>query len=328
MIMEEDGRFRHLKRKVALFGLAALLVLAGVAVLIGRQNDLFSKKYELRVTVDKGTGFSRGMPVKLSGFRIGRVTSIALNEDARVNLVLQINKKYQKWIRKDSVAKLFKEGMVGDSVVEVTVGSPLKPVLEEREELAYLKVKALDEMADEIAENVKPVLREVQEVVHYLNDPQGDVKRSLGNFRALSANLERTRQRADALILSADSGVSSVTSRLNGMVDATSPRLNGVLDGSTVALGRADAALGKLDQKLPLLLEHAEGTLENVAAVARDLRSAEQKVLPKVPTLLRKSEETLDASHGVLRAVQGTWPISSHVPAPREESFVPGDSHE
>jgi phospholipid/cholesterol/gamma-HCH transport system substrate-binding protein len=119
MIKEEDPRFRHLKKKIAVFVAVALVVVAGVALLIGKENDLFTKKYELAFTVEKGTGFTRGMPVKISGFRIGRVKSISLNEAAKVDIVLQIGEKYQKWIRKDSTAKLVMEGLVGAAIIEI-----------------------------------------------------------------------------------------------------------------------------------------------------------------------------------------------------------------
>lgn len=316
MVKVEDPRFRHLKRKVACFAVAALAVVAAVILLIGKENNLFTKKYELQLTVEKGTGFTRGMAVKLSGFRIGRVKSIALNEEARVDLVLLIDQKYQKWIRRDSTVKLVKEGLVGDAVLEVSVGRDPEP-LRDKERISFVKTKALDEMADELAEKVKPVLGNVEEIIRYLNDPEGDIKQSMKNFNRLAQNLEQTRQRADSLLVHAD-----------GQVGAVSGKLGTVLDGAADTVQKAGGSFAAMEQKLPALLLSAEQSLKNLEKVSGDLRAAEETLLPRVPPLLQKSETVLNETGTVLRAVQGVWPISSRIRAPQENQLVPGDSHE
>lgn len=323
MVKVEDPRFRNLKKKVAFFAAAALAVVAAVILLIGKENDLFTKKYELMLTADKGTGFTRGMPVKLSGFRIGRVKSISLNEEARVDIVLQIDQKYRKWIRRDSTARLVKEGLVGDAVIEVSVGRSTEP-LKDNERIAYAKTKALDELADELAEKVKPVLSDVESIISYLNDPNGDLKQSMKNFNTLAKNLNQSRERADVLMVHADRELGAVSGRLNG-----------VLDGTADTVKRANSTLVTLDTKLPGMLTSAEQSLKNLEKVSGDLKVAEETLLPKVSPLLQKSDHVLNEtgsmlneSGTVLRAVQGMWPIRNYIKAPQEKQFVPGDSHD
>ncbi len=69
------------------------------------------------------------MPVKLSGFRIGRIHKIALDDQAKVIVRLKIDRKYSKWIRADSVATFRQEGLVGDRIIDVSVGTPDRPAL-------------------------------------------------------------------------------------------------------------------------------------------------------------------------------------------------------
>ena len=75
----QDPRFRHLDATVGAFVAVSVAALVAAIVYIGIQNNLFTKKYHLRFTVDRGTGFAQGMPVKLSGFRIGRVLTTRLD---------------------------------------------------------------------------------------------------------------------------------------------------------------------------------------------------------------------------------------------------------
>ena len=129
MIKEEDTRFKHLEKKIGLFAAIAIAGAVAVVLFIGADKDLLTPKYRLKFTTEKGTGFSKGMPVKLSGFRIGRIKNISLNEQAMVDIDMDIAEKYQKWIKTDSMAKLVKEGLVGDSIIEVSVGSSTAQIL-------------------------------------------------------------------------------------------------------------------------------------------------------------------------------------------------------
>lgn len=317
MINEVDPRFRHLKKKIALFAAVALAIVVAVILLIGKEKDLFVKKYELSFTVDKGTGFTRGLPVKLSGFRIGRLKSISLNETAKVDIVLQIDERYRKWIRSDSTVKLVKEGLVGDAVIEISVGSPEKAVLQDGNQLVYQKTKALDELADELGEKVKPVLSDISDIIGYLNDPQGDIKQSLKNFNELSRNLEQTRQRTDSLLVQAGQEVGTVSGKLSG-----------VLDDTSATVKRANASMAQVEEKLPALLGHAERSLDNMAQVSQDLKRFEEQELPKVAPLLDKAEEALGETNSVVDAAKTIWPLSGRIKAPQERQFVPGDSHD
>src|SRR6185369_6310151 len=228
MIREQDPRFIHLERKIGIFIAVALLCVLVVAVLVGVQNDFFTKKYNLHFTVDRGTGFTKGMSVKLSGFRIGRVTSIALNEQAMVDISIEIDRTYHTWIRNDSTVKLVKEGLVGDNIVDVSVGSPEKPELKNSDAIMYIKTKGLDELADEIAEKVKPVLIEVRDIIGYINNPDGDLKKTVRNVELLTRNLEGTRQKADTLLSSATGNINQVSAKATTMIDTTTRKVDSI----------------------------------------------------------------------------------------------------
>lgn len=317
MIKEEDPRFRNLHRKVAVFAVAALVLVAVVVVLIGRESDLFTRKIDLTFTADKGTGFARGMPVKLSGFRIGRVADIVLNEEARVDVVIQVADKYRKWLRRDSTAKLVKEGMIGDAVVDISVGSPAMPPLEDGDRLAYVKVKALDELAADIAEKVKPVLIEVRDIIGYVNDPDGDIKQSMRNIRKLSRDLDGTRRTLDLLL-----------TRTGEDVHLLSGRLAITLDEAAKNMRTAESSLGALDRRLPAMLDQTERILDNTEKASADLERLTGHAADRVPAVIDKSERTMDDAAKVVDALKRTWPISSMIDEPDEIAVTPGNGIE
>jgi hypothetical protein len=164
---------------------------------------LFAERVHLRFRAASGAGIQKGMPVKLSGLRIGRIQRISLDEQAKVIVRMKVDRKYSKWIRADSTASLLKEGIVGDSIIKISVGSAGSPALANDGFLPFAEEKGLNDIALEFSDSVKAVLGEVRQTVAYINDPQGDVKRTVANAQRLSANLEETRRRADGLLLAA-----------------------------------------------------------------------------------------------------------------------------
>lgn len=326
MIREEDPRFIRLERKIGIFISVAIIGLAVSFYLFGSQKDFFTKKYNLRCTVDRGTGFIKGMPVKLSGFRIGRITSISLNDQAMVDLSLEIDRKYSKWIRSDSTVKLVKEGLVGDNIIDVSVGSQDKPELKENDAITYLKTKGLDEVADDIAEKVKPVLIEVRDIISYINNPDGDLKKTVRNLETLTRKLDGTRQNADRLLISANTNMNSLTERSTLLLNTTNSKIEGI--DLAPSLKRVNSTLDQLDKKLPQLLDKVDSTLDNLKTISQETRILSEKAFPQIPGLLSKTEDVLMSSDKLINSIQNNWLFRSGTQPSAKPGFIRGDSYE
>lgn len=324
MIMEEDRRFKHLEKKIGVFALIAIIGFVAVVFFIGADKDMFTKKYRLKFTVEKGTAFSRGMPVKLSGFRIGRIDTVSLNEMAKVDIEILIGSEYQKWIKKDSVARLVKEGLVGDSIVEVSVGSQSSDALLDGAVITFEKTKGLEEVANDLADQMKPVLIEVKDIISYINDPNGDIKQSMKNIRELTAGLRSTRENVDALLVESKLNVAHLSVDAEELLKASRVKV----DAIGPALERADRSLAMVEQKLPQILEKTVTTIDHLDKASRNLEKISDKVQPRIPVLLNSAEDTLQGAGAVVDAVKDIWPLKNHVPVSTVREFVPGDSHE
>lgn len=323
MISGTDNRFKNLEKKVGVFVLLALVGVLGVVLFIVIENDLFTSTFNVRLTAPKGTGFSQGMPIKLSGFRIGRVKSITLNDSAAVDVVLQIDKKYRKWMRKDSVARLLKEGMIGDYIIEISSGT-LPELIPENGLITLGKSKAFDEIADEIAEKVKPVLMDIRDIISYVNSEDGDVKRTLRNLNTFTGNMEKSRQKADTLL---DTGTKSVASTVKRF-DVILTKSEGRVDQAGPILVKVDNSLQTLDKKLPQMLEKIDLTLNHLETMSKELKGATSENLPQIPRLLDKTEGVIDQSEGLLEGMKSVWPLSSVMVPTEKKSLIRRDSNE
>lgn len=323
MISGTDNRFKNIERKVGFFVFLALSAVLGVVLFIVLESDLFTSTFNVRLTAPKGTGFSQGMPIKLSGFRIGRVKTITLNDSAAVEVVLQIDKKYRKWMRKDSVARLIKEGIIGDYIIEISSGTSTE-LIAENGIMDLDKSKAFDEIAEEIAEKVKPVLMDIRDIISYVNSEEGDVKKTLRNLNTFTENIEASRQKADQLLVSGRQTVESAGKQFDIILTKAESRIDQV----GPVLDKADKSLQVVENKLPLLVEKIDLTLSHLESVSKDLKGTTAEAFPQIPRLINKTEGVIDQGEGLLEGMKWLWPLSSVMTEPEQKSLIRRDSNE
>jgi len=321
--MLRDERFAHLEKKVGLLFLAALAALAAAVVFLGVEQDVFSKKYTLHFMVDRATGFSEGMPVKLSGFRIGRVKRLELAEDARVRVTLQIQQKYRKWIRDSSWARLTKEGVIGESVVEVMVGRPGDPELADGDALFFAPTPSIDEMLEELKEEVAPVLYQVRDLVAWIADPEGDVRRTVGHLEAFSSGLPGTRRRVDDLLDDLRSDLQSIRERAVALLASVQDRA----DEAAPPLRDAARLVETLDRELPGLIERLDRLLANLESVSGEIRDLLEDSSGKIGAAVDTADEILQNGRDISESVKRIWPIRPNLP-PEAPTLVPPDGFE
>ncbi len=327
---DRDPRFRHLEKKVGAFVFIIIVGLMAVVFLVGREKDLFIKKYTLYATTDSGTGLIRGMPVKLSGFKIGRVKELSLDEVARVKVVIEANKKYQQWIRRGSVARLLHEGFIGKSVIEISAGDPSGPVLEEGDELPLEKARGVEELVKEM----KPVLKEVSGIINYVNDPKGDVKTTLRNLKAVSSELSDIGERIDATLRGvsttfkrADNFISMMDEHVEpmavdakaviGNLESATRRLEPILDSTSKIASEVEGLTGRL---MPIT-ERTEKVLENLDALTGSLavRGSE------IGDMIEQSGELIYEGADMVRGIKQSWPVKLMMPPEEKPGLLPID---
>jgi len=94
LLEDKDERFKNLFGKTALFVLLAVLGMGLALVWTGIRNDAFTAKSTVHFVADSGQDLSVGMPVKFSGFKIGKLDTLTLDEQGRVQVEVRIDSKY------------------------------------------------------------------------------------------------------------------------------------------------------------------------------------------------------------------------------------------
>lgn len=124
---------------VLLFGLFVFL--------IGKESRLFDRSAQIETYFHNVVGLSVGADVMLAGVLVGYVDQIefpALKEkdsktDGKIKVILRIPKNKLPWLRINSVARIDGKGLLGDKIINISLGDPKMPVVQDGGVLASIE---------------------------------------------------------------------------------------------------------------------------------------------------------------------------------------------
>ena len=189
--------------KVGALILVAIIILAIAILKLGQSGNLFGKRYHLVSFVGNVSGLRIGGPVTIAGQLAGSIDDIKfLPPDAdttrNLRILLQVNQSLQSQVRKDSRAKIKTQGLLGDKVLDISVGTPKFAPLHEGDTLLIapaVDYEAVVQQASGIMGQVADVTRDLKRLTDQINRGQGTLGQLLTNrtlYDQLNATLDRT----------------------------------------------------------------------------------------------------------------------------------------
>jgi len=111
------------KIKLGIFVTLGLVVLILAIYYIGEKQLLFQSTFRLSGVFEDVAGLQPGNNVRLSGINIGTIESISLVSDTTVRVDIVIDENSRKFIKKDAVATIGSEGLIGNKVLVINPGT-------------------------------------------------------------------------------------------------------------------------------------------------------------------------------------------------------------
>ena len=126
-----DRRENAEKLRVGVFVILGILTFLGLIYALGARARLFESRYTIHAEFTEVGGLLEGATVRLAGVQIGRVTAVTLpgQPGGKVRVDLTLARRFSDRIRKNSVARIETQGLLGDKIVEITVGDATSPPL-------------------------------------------------------------------------------------------------------------------------------------------------------------------------------------------------------
>lgn len=281
--------FRSLEFKVGLFILITSVLTVAALGYVAFKKDVFSRVDTFTLTSGSGEELTEGMPVLLSGYKIGRVHALELGGDGRVLIKIKIPHRYSKWLREDTVF-IINKPLIGSPRIVISTRDTSSPPLSTEKVKEVVIANDINETIkklEPVVERLNRITINIETLTANLADPQGDVNQILRNTATLA---ERAAQAESLLELAvADpKSVRAVQTALQNTEDITH-QLTRILEKVDAMAEKSDESLygkngvfpslrtllldlvGKL-AKLDTFLVHVNNIAANADESTKDLK--------------------------------------------------------
>ncbi|WP_339889406.1 MlaD family protein [uncultured Flavobacterium sp.] len=164
------------KLKLGLFVIIGLLLFTVAIYLIGERQNLFGKSDLISVKFSNTNGLNKGNNVRYSGINVGTVEGISMLNDSVIKVDLLIEKKMMSYIKKDAIATIGTDGLVGNMLVNIIPGKGKEASVEPGDYIkSYTKIGA-DEMLNTLNvtnENAALLTVDLLKITNAINNEKG-----------------------------------------------------------------------------------------------------------------------------------------------------------
>jgi phospholipid/cholesterol/gamma-HCH transport system substrate-binding protein len=173
--------------RLGLFIVFTILALSIGIFLIGSKDMTFKRGYRVNAYFDSVAGLVEGANVRVGGVPKGVVDAIHLpnRADGKVQVILSMDRATRNIIRKDSLASIQSEGLLGDKYVEVSFGSEEAEAIKDGDTIRSSRqsdiadlIKKTDQILDTAQtslESIRGATGDLQEITGKINSGKGSV---------------------------------------------------------------------------------------------------------------------------------------------------------
>ncbi|NAY91313.1 MCE family protein [Muricauda sp. JGD-17] len=188
------GKTMAQNMKLGIFVITGTILLVVAAYLIGNRQNMFGNTFELNAVFKNANGLQNGNNVRFSGINVGTVNRIEMINDTTIMVHMIIEEKMRDHIKKDAVATIGSDGLVGSMLVNIVPGEGDALLVEPGDQLkSYSKIATQDMLStlNTTNENAALLTADLLQVTQSLTNGKGTFGRLL-NDTAMAKDLQQT----------------------------------------------------------------------------------------------------------------------------------------
>jgi phospholipid/cholesterol/gamma-HCH transport system substrate-binding protein len=214
--------------RLGAFIVATLAILAAGVFVIGSKQYLFSSTYQLRAEFDNVAGLAAGANVQVGGVHSGTVHSITLphSPGEKVMVVMDLDKSTHEIIKRDSMASIETEGVLGNQYLAISFGSAGQADVKDGEIIQSeppLQISDLFKKTSGILDSSQQAINNATLATAHLNSVSAKIDSGEGtvgalvNDKQLYSNLEQTTSTLQATMIQAQTGVTDFQENMEAL---------------------------------------------------------------------------------------------------------------
>ena len=278
------------KIRLGLFVIIGLLVFILAVYFIGDKQKMFGKTNHLEAVFNNVNGLQLGNSVRYSGISVGTVRGIKMDNDTSIRVDMIIDKAIFPYIKKDAVATISSDGLVGNMIINILPGKGNEPSVKPGEEIrSYNRIRT-DDMLNTLSvtnKNAAKLTANLLKITDQINEGKGPLG-SLLNDTIMSRDLKETMR----YLKLTSKGASETITKIDKLVTSLDNKDNvvGVIKDSAVA-NKIKNMVTNLDQST----KEINVVIANLNATVLNIKDGKGAVnyLSNDPELVQKIDSTM-----------------------------------
>lgn len=203
-----------------------LFVIIGLALFtiglynIGDKRNIFGTTFTIHTVFKNVKGLQEGNNVRYSGINVGSVEKIVVINDTTLRVDMRMQNKALDFLKKDAVASIGTDGLVGNMIVNISPGAGAGPLIEDGDRLESNTSRETEEMLNALGsttDNIALLTLEFLELIEKVNKGEGSLamlindRRTAKNLVETTQNLRRTSEHLEKLSAQMQANIDQMT---------------------------------------------------------------------------------------------------------------------
>ena len=241
------------KIRLGIFISLGIAVFIVAIYFIGDKQQLFRSTFRVSGVFKDVGGLQAGNNVRLSGINVGTIDNVSIISDTSVRVVIVIDESTRRFIKKDAIASIGSEGLMGNKALIISPGTGGKKIIEDNDIIATTQPTDIDEILKSLKttiDNTSSVTGDLAKIAANIESGKGTIGRLMmdkewrQNFETTIINLKEGSDGFRVLMDKANE-MDKILISLESTIENTN-KITNDLSGITGSIQSGEGIIGRL----------------------------------------------------------------------------------
>jgi phospholipid/cholesterol/gamma-HCH transport system substrate-binding protein len=180
------------KIRLGVFISIGIIVFISAIYFVGERQQLFRSTFKISGVFRDVAGLQMGSNVRFSGINVGTVNNISIISDTSVRVEILVDESTRKFIKKDALASIGSEGLMGNKILIINPGTGGKPEIENNDIVGTVQPLNMDDIMlslKKTIDNTSNITTDLSSITSNIESGKGTIGRLLMD-RSLAQNFD------------------------------------------------------------------------------------------------------------------------------------------
>ena len=274
------------KIRLGIFISLGIAVFIVAIYFIGEKQQLFRSTFRVSGVFKDVGGLQAGNNVRLSGINVGTIDNVSIISDTSVRVDIVIDESTRRFIKKDAVASIGSEGLMGNKALIISHGTGDKKIIEDNDIIATIQPTDIDAILKSLKttiDNTSAITGDLAKIATNIESGKGTIGRLMmdkewrQNFETTIINLKEgsdgfrvlmdKANEMDKILISLESTIENTNKITNDLSSIT-----GSIQSGDGIIGRLfmDQSMGQNFDSIMVNLKEGSAELKIFLEMAQD----------------------------------------------------------